>query len=462
MAVLVTTACGQRSSGPNLSQGFIPQISRSFGASGIASAPFGAPGPSLLGGGKITHVIIIVQENRSFDNMFHQFPRADSADYGETSKGVRIKLFPERLTEAMDISHTHDSFEVEYDGGKMDGFNLAQSHCAKDQDGGTCRKSDRHPYGYVPRWEIKPYWVMASQYVLADRMFQTNEGPSFPAHQYLVSGTSTISNHSTLRAAENAHISSGGGQGGCDSRTGTTVRLIDDEGTEDHEMFPCFTRTSLMGRVSAAGLTWHYYQAHLGHGLWNAPDAIRDIRYGRLYHTDVVAPQTKVLHDIAHGKLANVVWVTPSKFASDHAGVNDGSGPAWVASVVNAVGESPYWNHTAIFVTWDDWGGWYDHVKPPQHNSYELGFRVPLIVISAYARAHYVSHREHEFGSILKFTEQTLGLASLGTTDVRSDDLDDCFNFLAKPRAFKIIPTALPPGYFESQPISKQDPDDDF
>ncbi len=440
----------------------MPQASRSFSASGIATTPYRALGPSLLGNGKITHVIIIVQENRSFDNMFHQFPGADSADYGETSKGARIKLFPERLTEPMDISHTHDSFDLEYNRGKMDGFNLVQSRCSKDQDEGTCRKSDLHPYGYVPRWEIKPYWVMASQYVLADRMFQTNEGPSFPAHQYLVSGTSTISNSSTLRAAENAHVGSGGGQGGCDSRTGTTVRLIDDDGSENHKIFPCFTRTSLMGLANAAGLTWHYYQAHLGHGLWNAPDAIRDIRYGQLYRTDVVAPQTKVLHDIAHGNLANVVWVTPSKFASDHAGVNDGSGPAWVASVVNAVGESRYWNHAAIFVTWDDWGGWYDHVKPPQYNSYELGLRVPLIVISPYARAHHVSHREHEFGSILKFTEKALGLGSLGTTDVRSDDLDDCFNFFAKPRPFKMIPASLPPGYFESQPISNQDPDDDF
>jgi phospholipase C len=196
--------------------------------------------------------------------------------------------------------------------------------------------------------------------------------------------------------------------------------------------------------------------------LWNAPDAIRNIRYGPLYRADVVAPQTRVLKDIASGNLANVVWVTPSRAASDHAGVNDGSGPYWVASVVNAVGDSRYWNNTAIFVTWDDWGGWYEHVPPPIYNSYELGFRVPLIVISAYAKAHYVSHQQHEFGSILKFAEKALGLSSLGTTDVRSDDLEGCFNFFAKPRPFKEIPTRIQAGYFESQPISNQDPDDDF
>ncbi|MFZ0363388.1 MAG: alkaline phosphatase family protein [Candidatus Cybelea sp.] len=435
---------------------------RSLGGFGFATTPDGASSLSLLGNSKIKHVVIIIQENRSFDNLFHQFPGADSADYGETSNDSWVKLFPEKLTEPMDISHTHGSFAVEFNAGKMNGFNLAQSRCGKDRDG-SCRNSDLHPYGFVPQSEIRPYWAMASQYVLADRMFQTNEGPSFPAHQYLVSGTSTISNRSNLRAAENAALRGrGGGQGGCDSSTGATVRLIDLEGNENQKIFPCFTRISLMGRIDAAGLTWHYYEAHRGHGIWNAPDAIRSIRYGPFYKADVISPQTKVLHDIAHGELANVVWVTPSKFSSDHAGVNNGSGPAWVASVVNAIGESRYWNDTAIFLTWDDWGGWYDHVKPPQYNSYELSFRVPLIVISAYARQNYVSHREHEFGSILKFTEKVFGLRSLGTTDVRSDDLDDCFNFFAKPRRFKRIPAALPPSYFENQPVSNDDPDDDF
>jgi phospholipase C len=441
-ATAVATGCGQTPSGPNLSQGFTPQT---------------AQGPSLLGDGKITHVIIIVQENRSFDNMFHHFPGADSADYGKTSKGDTVKLFPERLTKPIDISHRHTAFELEYDGGKMDGFNLVKSIC---KDG--CRNKDLLPYGYVPRGEIEPYWAMASQYVLADRMFQTNEGPSFPAHQYLVSGTSTTYNGSTLRAAENAYVKDGCCQGGCDSKAGTTVKLIDLGGNENRSMFPCFTRISLMDQVTAAGLTWHYYENRLGHGLWNAPDAIRNIRYGPLYSTDVVRPQTKVLKDIAGGNLANVVWVTPSRLTSDHPGVNDGSGPSWVAGIVNAVGESPYWSSTAIFVTWDDWGGLYDHVPPPVYNSYELGFRVPLLVISAYAKAHYVSHRQHEFGSILKFAEKALGLSSLGTTDVRSDDLDDCFNFLAQPRPFKKIRTSIQPGYFESQPISNEDPDDDF
>ena len=176
--------------------------------------------------------------------------------------------------------------------------------------------------------------------------------------------------------------------------------------------------------VEAKSLTWRYYQAHPKAGLWNAPDAILPILQERLSFNGrrrgaFVAGASSILRYGA--------WQTSCglrrRQASDHADKTNGSGPSWVASVVNAIGESPYWDNTAIFVRWDDWGGWYDHVEPPVYNSYELGFRVPLIVISPYAKTGYVSHDQHEFGSILKFTEKAFGLGSLGTTDVRADDL---------------------------------------
>jgi phospholipase C len=137
--------------------------------------------------------------------------------------------------------------------------------------------------------------------------------------------------------------------------------------------------------------------------------------------------------------LPGVAWVVPTAAESDHATGNNGSGPAWVATVVNAIGKSKYWNDTAIFVTWDDWGGWYDHVAPEQYNSYELGLRVPLIVISPYARPKYVSHVQHEFGSLLRFTEETFNLPSLGATDTRADDLRDMFDWAQKPLRFTPI-----------------------
>jgi phospholipase C len=175
----------------------------------------------------------------------------------------------------------------------------------------------------------------------------------------------------------------------------------------------------------------------------------------------VIAPPSAVLSDVSRGQLANVVWVTPTGKASDHAGVTNGTGPSWVASVVNAIGESSYWNDSVIFVTWDDWGGWFDHVRPPQYNSYELGFRVPLIVISPYAKAHYVSHVRYEFGSILKFTEETFGLGSMHTTDARADDLSDCFDFSQKPLPFQAVRAPHDAHYFLRQPLSSENPDDE-
>ncbi|MDP9025243.1 MAG: hypothetical protein M3N13_07710, partial [Candidatus Eremiobacteraeota bacterium] len=126
------------------------------------------------------------------------------------------------------------------------------------------------------------------------------------------------------------------------------------------------------------------------------------------------------------------------------------------------VGNSPYWNNTTIFVTWDDWGGWYDHVAPQQFNFYELGFRVPLIVISPYAKTHYVSHVQHEFGSLLKFTENAFNLPSLNYTDARSDDLSDMFNFNQPPTTFQSIPLNVSAQRLRKESAVPGNPDDDF
>jgi phospholipase C len=404
---------------------------------------------------KIAHVVIIVQENRSTDDLFNGFPGADTVRYGLNAGGERVPLEPVGLTAPYDLSHTHAAFETEYAQSNLNGFNKESSSCLSAT---FCGPRERRAYGYVPHDEIKPYFAMARQYAFADRMFQTNEGPSFPAHQYIVSGTSSVANGSALRAAENPFRPDGQSVGGgCDSQPGTLVPVIDVSGLESERVYPCFNRISLMELLERKKLTWRYYQGSKGAGLWNGPDAIAHVWASRAFSTDVVAPPAQVLTDIAQGHLADVVWVTPTALASDHARATNGSGPSWVASVVNAVGESQYWDSTAIFVTWDDWGGWYDHVAPHVYNSYELGFRVPLIVISPYAKKHYVSHVHHEFGSILKFTEKTFGLPSLHTTDARSDDLFDCFDFSQAPSKFKRIPAEYPPSYFFKQPSTEPD-----
>ena len=390
----------------------------------------------------ITHVIIIVQENRSVDNLFNGLAGADTVTVGKNSLNKSVTLQPISLTAPYDISHRHNAFEVEY---HNNGFDLVASSCKPKA---TCPNANVRAYGYVPRSEAQPYFDMATQYAFADRMFQTNQGPSFPAHQYLVSGTSTTVQNGPLRAAENPRLGSGALSGGCDSPPKALVSLIDSAGDESQKTYPCFERPTLTDLLDAKGITWRYYQSHTGAGLWNGLDAVKHVWSSPEYKTNVVVPGSAILKDIGAGKLAQVSWVTPFPANSDHAGTNDGSGPSWVTAIVNTIGQSKYWNSTVILLTWDDWGGWYDHVVPPSYNSYELGFRVPLVLISPYAKHGYVSHVQHEFGSILKFIETNYGLGSLGTTDTRSDDLGDMLDYSQQPSIFAPISAPKPASDF--------------
>ncbi|MBV8196770.1 MAG: hypothetical protein JO263_01425, partial [Candidatus Eremiobacteraeota bacterium] len=357
-----------------------------------------------------------------------------------------------------DLGHSHSSFTLEKAGGEWNGFDRVDSRCFGLN---WCLPRRLRAFGYVPHDEVRPYFDLAERYAFADRMFQTNQGPSFPAHQYIVSGTSSILDGSPFLAAENPSSPLAEPSGGCDSPSEALVLLIGPGGEERKSVYPCFNRVSLMDLLIAKHRSWRYYQAYIGPGIWNGPDAIERIRSDPSQYANVIAPPAQILNDIAQGKLANVTWVTPTPFASDHSAVTDGSGPSWVAAVVNAVGKSPFWKSSAIFITWDDWGGWYDHVVPPQYNPYELSFRVPLVVVSPFAKNHYVSHKQHEFGSILKFSEEVFGLGSMHSTDERSDDLSDCFDFTKAPAKFHPVAAPRPPSYFLRQPISRGVPDSD-
>jgi len=451
--VFVLSACSQPPAAGSISQGsdhatlIAPELpsARRSGAR------------SLLGGGKIQHVVIIIQENRTTDNLFNGLPGADTATSGLNTAGETVQLQSIPMVTTWDPGHSHAAFTVDYDSGRMDGFNLEQSTCHQH---GACPPVDERAYTYVRHSDIEPYFSMAEQYAFADNMFSSQAGPSFPGHQYLLSGTSTVSESSPLRAADNPEGKTQKFTAGCDSPKGTVVSLIDPAGTLNREVYPCFDRLALTDLIDNQSLTWRYYETGTGAGLWNAPDAIKHIRYSSEYSKDVISPPSRALKDIANNNLADVVWITPGPRASDHPGHTDGSGPSWVASIVNAIGQSSYWNSTAIFVTWDDWGGFYDHDAPHQYNSFELGFRVPLIVIGPYAKQGYVSHAQHEFGSILKFTEEVFNLGSLNATDVRADDLSDCFSFSGKPRKFVPIKAPLNAEYFLHARDSGS-PDDD-
>jgi len=196
--------------------------------------------------------------------------------------------------------------------------------------------------------------------------------------------------------------------------------------------------------------------------MWAAPNAIEHLSTGPDWN-NVITPSSQILKDIPAGKLAQVVWVIPGGLQSDHPNKGTDSGPSWVASIVNAIGASQYWNSTAIFITWDDWGGLYDHVAPSIYNSYEYGFRVPLIVVSPYAKRGYVSHVYHDFGSILNFIETNFALPSLGYADLRADNLEDCFDFTQSPNQYVTVPTKYSASYFIEleKNVPPTEPDDD-
>ena len=361
------------------------------------------------------------------------------------SKGQTVALVPVDMAAPYDLDHSHAAFQTEYNSGAMNGWDLVHTYCPS----GTCNPLTA--FGYVPQAEVQPYFQMAEKFVFADRMFQTNQGPSFPAHQYIFGATSTNAASSNLLASENPRYANLN-RNNCDGDPGSVVAMIDPGGSESTLLPPCFDHQTLADLLDAKGISWKYYTPGIG-GLWVGPDAILHIRNGSDW-VKVVTPQTQIFNDISIGQLPNVSWVIPTGQSSDHALGTDGTGPSWVASIVNAVGESQYWNSTAIFITWDDWGGWFDHVKPQILDSYELSFRVPLIVVSPYAKSGYISHQQHEFASILHYIEDNWGLGTLGFTDARADDLADCFNYSQTPIVFQPITSAHSAAYFKSLPIS--------
>ncbi len=449
-----------------------------FAGAGLTLLEFNGCGNIPLSS-PIQHVVIIVQENRTPDNLFHDpaliAAGADIASSGLNSQGMNIPITSATLSNGYDLDHSHKAFEQIYDSGKMDGANQTSTGCSS-----KIQNCTNPQYRYVQASDVAPYFKMAEEYVFGDRMFQTNQGPSFPAHQFLLSGTSAPTATSNMFAAENPI-----GSAGCTSPPATSVALINPEGIESEFVYPCFEHPALTDELNARGISWRYYTPN-ERSIWTAPDAIQHIcgpnvappnatnclgsdwiNHVVIYSTQNEAP---ILTDIAQKKLQAVSWVIPSGQNSDHPAIGTNlGGPSWVTSIVNAIGESSYWRNTAIIITWDDWGGWYDHVRPPKvilsgsswGSGYVYGFRVPLIIVSPYAKARYISHVTHDFGSILGFVEHVFGLSSLGYADAYADDLSDCFDFNQPPLVFQNIPAPHSPDYFLNDHSPITDPDND-
>ncbi len=419
----------------------------------------------------IKHFVIVIQENRSFDNLFAHFPGANGATSGlmkvyENGQYVdkRVTLQAHSLLEPGDIAHNRRAFLQAYDDGKLDGFNQVQMRLESEM-----APAGKLAYQYVKESEIKPYWDLAQQYVLADAMFQTQGSGSFIAHQDLIRGGSKITSDKTL--VDNPD----GAPWGCDAAPGVYTEIINENGVYGQGPFPCTNKfpesyRTLRSLLDDKGVSWKYYTpafkgcttchpynhcSFCAGGELNAFDMIADVRYGKEWTTKVSMPDTNIFADIEAGTLPAVSWLVPDEVDSDHPGAPEDYGPSWVAQVVNAIGKSAAWHNTAIIILWDDWGGFYDNAVPPKSNNQGgLGFRIPLMVVSPYVHKGEIAHTQYEFGSILRCVEDSFHLGRLGTTDGTSNSLCNVFDFHQAPRKFVEIPAEYSLRYFETQPPS--------
>jgi phospholipase C len=436
-------------------------LSACNGGSGVSPVPPGMQNAQSMiravarhsSSSKIQHIVIIVQENRSFNNLFYGFPGARTATFGYDTKGKKITLAPVGLETSWDIEHDLAGFLAACNGTgslpgtdcRMNGFDNEYSGC-----GSYCPNHDP-PYSYVPHSETRPYFFMGKHYVLADEMYASNlDASSFISHQYIIAGQASSA------------VNFPDGWWGCPGvPSGDYISTLTKDRSYGSTIPLCWDNKTLGDEMDKAKLSWAFYaSSYYGDGgIWSAYQNIKHVYNGPDWKTDVITPQTDFFSDVSNRKLRDLSWVTPTCENSDHAGCGAKTGPAWVASLVNAIGESKYWRSTAIFIFWDDYGGWYDP-EPPAMVDYDgLGMRLPLLIVSPYAKEGFVDHTHFEHGSILKFVEDTFGLGRLAASDRRAKRLDDAFDFNEAPRAFQVVPSEHDANFFKHQIPDHRIPD---
>ena len=436
--------------------------------------------PGSAGIHKIKHVIVIMQENRSFDSYFGTFPGADGIP---VQNGVPTACVPDPRaghcvrpyhdTNDVNIGGSHQASDAiaDVNGGKMDGF-IAQAErskgffCGPTSVNPACTSPNAGPdtMGYHTAAEIPNYWAYARSFVLQDHLFESSLGWSLPSHLYLVSGWSAKCSNpldaSTCQSdlVRKGEIEHGSGTGGDWTNT-----------------VPDFGWTDITYLLHKAGVSWGYFvaagtQPDCDDGaiacppkkqskgtpeIWNPlPDFVTVHQDGQISNIQDI---TSFLADSKAGTLPSVSWIAPDNRHSEHPPQPISAGQAWVTSLINAVMTGPDWQSSAIFLAWDDWGGFYDHVAPPRVDANGYGLRVPGLVISPYARRGYVDHQVLSFDAYLKFIEDDfLGGARLdprsdGRPDPRPTVREDApglgnllsdFDFSQPPRAPLVLPTS--------------------
>lgn len=387
----------------------------------------------------IQHIVFIVKENRTFDNYFGTFPGADGATTGTLHTGEVIQLgrTPDRTPH--DIDHSFNGAVRAIDGGAMDGFDLI----------GNC--GDLLCYTQMIEDDIPNYFAYARYFTLADAMFSSLTGPSFPNHLYTIAAQSG-------RAISNPSNSMG--RWGCDSPANSRTMLLNDDGTRT-PVFPCFDFPTLADSLNAAGISWRYYAPNPGQSgyIWSAFNAIDHIRNGPDWAN--VVPPARFVRDALAGNLPAVSWIVVGSGLSEHPPASTCLGENWTVDQLNAVMQGPDWNSTAVFLTWDDFGGFYDHTPPPMPDNFGFGPRVPLLVISPFAKSGFISHTVYEFSSLLKFAEERFNLDPLTDRDAQANDLLDSFDFSQDPLPPLILtPRVCPPAAGATLAREIEDPDD--
>jgi phospholipase C len=356
---------------------------------------------------QIQHVVVIFKENHSFDNYFGQFPGANGATTGRTSTGETVALAP-MSAKPTNCPHFWQSALIDINGGLMNGFDK------------TC--SSLQAYVQASPSLIPNYWTYAQTYALADNVFAQQKGPSFPTHAYLFSESS---NYAVALPHNDPDAKQYGW--GCDAAAvGATVRSIDPTTRQQFYQLPCFTMPTMGDALDAAGVSWRIYSPQPGQSAyqWNFGSYYQNLWYGADRVKDV--PVANFCSDAANGNLPQVAWLTPGAGYTEHPNSSIINGESWTVKQVNCVMNSPYWSSTLIILTWDDWGGFYDHVPPPKVDFFGYGIRVPLLAISPFAKQGYIGHQLYSFDSINKTIEKTFHMPCLLTDcNVAVNDLSD-------------------------------------
>lgn len=419
--------------------------------SGAASPTATASAPAVPGDMTvIQHIVFIMKENRSFDNYFGTYPGANGATTAPISTGQTITLGHTPDVTPRDIAgHGWYDYTSGWDGGKLDMFDVIP--------GGSLNE-DYLALTQLQQADIPNYWTYAQKFVLSDNTFTSVRGATFPNHLYMVAAQSGGDFLNPLQGNKTPNA------WGCDSPAGTVSRTLDTATGLVTAPFPCYDFQTLADSLETAGISWKFYAPKAGTSgyTFSALNAINHIRNGPLWTSNVVL-DSQFITDVQNGTLPAVSWLVTGSPSNEHPPESTCVGENWTVNQLNALMNSPEWNSTAVFLAWDDFGGFYDHVNPPVNDTFGLGPRAPMLIISPYAQPGYISHTQYEFSSVLKFIEERFGIPPLTSRDAGANDTTDSFNFGQTPLPPLILSTRScpfvdPSVYVGGQTVGKASP----